>query len=318
MNTKDLFFKYGITLNRRFKRQEKTVFCNAIGHDFQDCGYEVKAQVQKNGRNKVIMNLKAGNVEKSQCVITANYDTPVHNFAKPFNYYPLNGVTSYHAARIPYFTPMIMVIVISLYLLLAVVPKIDFSAHPVLAILFIILFAAMTVLGTLCSSSIGNKVNMNRNTSGCVAALAIAQQLDKSKANVSFVLTDYGCTQLLGNAMLREELDKTNHKHQIILLDCLGKGDTTMVGYQEGHKKEAEELAAYLHAKIALVDAESAKYSGYSYYREGLIVTRGFLNKDSGAISIPDTATNKDDTVDTNTIDEIIQNLTAYLEDNYA
>jgi hypothetical protein len=309
---RDLFLRYGIEMPRRFRRNEKDAFCNAAGKEFQKNGYPVKAIA---GTYKVrAVDVAANDLKKAENIIIANYDTPMHNFGNPFSYYPLNGPSSVKASTLPYYTPQIICMLVAVFFMIAYVGKIDFAARPLFSVIVTAAVFACCILGYILSTAFGNKCNMNRNTSGCVGAMRISALLKDAKNKTAFVLTDYGCSRHTGDNVLRHEIPDTIDHKQIIYLDCIGNGDTTMVGYTEGHKKQAEKLAACIHAKLYQLTPAELKYTSFSYYPSGLLVTRGFYKEESKIVSIPDTATKQDDTVDPDLVEELCQGIASYLE----
>jgi hypothetical protein len=310
-NIRNLFLQFGIEIPRRFKRKEKDAFCNAAGKEFQKNGYPVKAI---EGTYKVrAIDVVAGDLKKAKSIVIANYDTPIHNFGNPFQYYPLNGPSSTKASMLPYYTPQIISMLIAVFFIFSYVGKIDFTARPLFSIIVSVAIFACCILGYILSTAIGNKCNMNRNTSGCVGVLRISDLLSKKNGKTAFVLTDYGCSRHAGDNILRHEIPDTIDQKQVIYLDCIGNGDTTMIGYTEGHEKQAKELADILGAKIAKLNHDELKYTSFSYYPTGLLVTRGFYKEESKIISIPDTATKQDDTVDPDYVEQLCQGIATYL-----
>lgn len=308
---RELFLRFGIELPRRFSRKEKDSFCSTAGKEFQESGYDVKAIA---GTYKVrAVNITTGNLKRADTIVIANYDTPLHNFGNPYQYYPLNGPSTVKASMLPYYTPQIIAMLIAVFFIIAYVSKIDFAEHLIFSIIVTVSIFACCILGFVMSTAFGNKCNMNRNTSGCVGALRISSLLKRAKQRTAFVLTDYGCSRHAGDQVLRHEVADIDRK-LVIYLDCIGNGDTTFVGYQEGHKKEAKELADLLHAQTMKLSPSELKYTSFSFYPSGLLVTRGFYREESKIISIPDTATIHDDTVDPDYVEELCQGITSFLE----
>ncbi len=315
---RELFLRYGIKIPRRFSRKEKDTFCSTAGHEFQKAGYPVKA-VAGSKKNIRAVDVVAGDLDQAKTIVVSNYDTPVHNFGNPFNYYPLNGPSTVHASTFPYYTPLIICALIAMFLIFFYVKKIDFTNRFWFSLIVVVLIFLCSIVGYFMSGSVGNKSNMNRNTSGCVANMRIASLLDKAKDSTAFVLTDYGCSRHAGDEVLRKQTGDSIDSRQVILLDCVGRGDTVMIGYQKGHKKEAKRLAAYIkNAKTVLIHPAALKYTQFSYYPSGLLVTRGIYNPDSHIVTVPDTATKADDTVDVEAVEELCEAIAAYLEGNKA
>jgi hypothetical protein len=265
-------------------------------------------------KNVKAVDFCAGDLKSAKTLVVANYDTPIHNFGNPFNYYPLNGPSSVSASTLPYYTPEIICMLLVLFFIFSYVSKIDFSTRLLFSIIVVTAIFACCILGLIMTFSIGNKINMNRNTSGCVAALRTAQLLDKAKDSTSFVLTDYGCSRHTGDYILHKELPDTIDKTQVICLDCLGTGDTIIIGYQEGHKEEAKALASHIKdAKTQKIELDCLKYTSFSFYPSGLYVTRGFYNSTNNMLAVHHTATNHDDDIDVDVVETICKGIAEYL-----
>ncbi len=310
---RELFLVYGIQMPRRFSRREKDLYINQASHEFKDAGYSAHALAGKVQRVCTI-DLVAGDLKNADTIIIANYDTPTHNFGNPFVYYPLNGPSSVKASVLPYYTPFLISIIIAVFVMYTYGGKIDFTNAFGVSMVILLLLIVCFALGVILSVAVGNKVNMDRNTSGVVAAMRIASLLDEAKDHTAFVLTDYGCTRHTGEEVVRREIPDTIDHKQVIYFDCVGNGDQTVVACRKGHEREAHELAnAIGDTEVEVLDESSVKYLNYSYYPNGFLVTRGTWNKDSHTVSIPDTATKKDINVDPDTVETMCQNIASYL-----
>lgn len=104
-------------------------------------------------------------------------------------------------------TPAILSMVLGLILLLGLGRKINFKDNLAMSVLILGVLIALVVVSFMMTFRIGNKVNLNRNTSGVIAAYLIAQQLpEKLRDKVAFVLTDGGNGTHVGDYMLRDAL----------------------------------------------------------------------------------------------------------------
>ena len=315
MNIDDLIIKYGLTIGRRFTRKEKNFFCNEIGKDFQAQGYSVRGAIGKKKRTRG-MNLMIGNVGKAKTIFVAHYDTLNHDFGNPIRYFPLDGNASFSSSFLPMNTPAILSMVLGLILLLGLGRKINFQDNLAMSVLILGVLIALVVVSFMMTFRIGNKVNLNRNTSGVVTAYLIAQQLpEKLRDKVAFVLTDGGNGTHVGDYMLRDALPNTIKDRNVIILDCVGKGPRLGIGYFEASKANAEKLEAIVKAKdpeaklhTSLVDEDHVKYTSLSFYEKGMIVCRG--KNLNGSLIVENTATNHDDEVEREKIEALAADLT--------
>ena len=182
--------------------------------------------------------------------------------------------------------------------------------------LILAVLTLLIVVSFMMTFRIGNKVNLNRNTSGVIAAYLIAQQLpEKLRDQVAFVLTDGGNGTHVGDYMLRDALPNTIKDRNVIILDCVGKGPRLGIGYFEASKGNAEKLEAIVKRRdeeaklhMSLVDEDHVKYTSLSFYEKGMIVCRG--KNMNGSLIVENTATNHDDEVEREKIEALAKDLT--------
>ena len=314
MNIDDLIVKYGLEIGRRFTLKEKNFFINEIGRDFQQLGYEVRGALGKRKRNKGL-NLMIGNVSKAKTIIVANYDTLNHDFGNPIRYFPLDGQASFSSSFFAMNTPLILASVLGLILLMSLGKKINFHDNLALSVVMILVLTILMVISYVMSFKIGNKINLNRNTSGVIASYLIAKELPKEMRNkVAFVLTDIGGSTHVGDYMLREALPNTIQDRNIILLDCVGKGPRMGIGYMEGGQANAEKLEKIVLKRnpeekmhVSLLDKDHRKYTSLSFYEKGIAVTRG--KNMNGSLVVEHTATNKDTEIENDKIEVLVQDI---------
>lgn len=311
MDTKELIIKYCVAISKRFNLKQKSFFINEIGKDFQSLGYKVKGVYGKH-KSKKYLNLVVGDVKKAKKIVIANYDTPHHNFGNPLNYHPFNGPATNYSSLIPTLTPTIISVLVLIYIGTVQMPKFDFE-NSFLSTLFWLVLTIIFMVIPFVSVSVGNKMNFNYNTSGCITALKIAEKLNEhQRKDVAFVLTDHGYRKHIGDIKLRESLPEIDNK-LVVLLDCIGSGDRYAIGYQEGLKTKAEALAACFDEKVLRVNCtkESLRYTSYSYYPSGLKVSRVVV--DGNSLIVKNVASNKDSECNDQYIDACATAIAKYL-----
>lgn len=312
MTTEDLIMKYAIGLHKRFSAKQKQMFIRVAAKDFNDLGYAVKANTGKHKRMRSI-NLMVGDVKQAETLIVANYDTPQHNFGNPMKYYPFNGVTTFVSGFLPIYAPMIIGGVLMLYILMQQMPYLNFTTDVWWSLFWLGLFIVCAVFTPIMTMGIGNKVNFNRNTSGVVAALRLAEELSKEqRKKVAFVFTDNGCRNHGGDYLLRESFPDLLDDKLVIMLDCVGDGDTLVIGYKDDSVQEAKDLAACfkVRPKRHLCPKEDLRYTSFSFYPRGLLLARGNFYND--VLMVENISTNKDTNCDVAAIDELVAGLKKY------
>lgn len=313
MNTQDLILKYAIGFSKRYTRQQKNIFINEIGKDFQSYGYRVNGAASKK-KGGVSMNLHVGDVAHAKKIVVVNYDTPQHNFGNPMKYYPFNGPSTFASSFFPIYAPTIIGAIITLWIVVSFIPKLDFQNNLFFSIGTIAVLIVVMIGSFIMTKGIANKTNFNRNTSGVVAALKLAEELDDNqRKEVAFVLTDNGCTNHNGDYMLREALPKTIDERLVIMLDCVGNGDGFVIGYKEDTKKEAVDLAACFKnkPKRKLCNKEELRYTSFSFYKKGLLISKGNFIKEE--LVVENISTNKDVICDEESIEEVVKAIKKYI-----
>lgn len=310
LNCKDAFFHYGIEIPRRFRPNEKDFFLRKAALFFQEHAYSVTYKTDTKKGIKAA-NLIAGDPQTADTVVIARYNTPPHNFGNPYLYYPFDGTASVQSRFLPTYTPAIIALLIILYILWQWNGLIDFTRRPFFSSMMVLILVLATIAAYVLTGSIGNAVNLNDNTSGVVGLLLIAQELTpEAKKHVAFILSDDNGH--VGDLLNRDAIPNIDHKH-IIILDCIGNGEENCIGYQKASKKAASEIAADLNASTLLVDGTALRFSSFSYYPSGILISRT-----SGAKhAIENSGTKKDIAVDTEIVASTAMTLSRYLNQTF-
>lgn len=313
MNTQDLILKYAIGFSKRYTRGQKNAFINEIGKEFQSHGYRVNGAAAKK-KGGVSMNLHVGDVGHAKTLVVVNYDTPQHNFGNPMKYYPFNGPSTFASSFFPIYAPAIIGGILTLWLIVSYLPKIDFQGNLFYSIAVVAVLVVIMLGSFIMTKGIANKTNFNRNTSSVIAALRLAEELeDNQRSKVAFVLTDNGCTNHNGDYMLREALPKTIDERLVIMLDCIGAGSEFVIGYKDDTKKEAVDLAACFKnkPKRKLCNKDELRYTSFSFYKKGLLISKGNFMKEE--LVVENISTNKDVVCDEESIEEVVKALKKFI-----
>lgn len=312
MTTQDLIMKYAIGMHKRFTLKQKEMFIRVAAKEFSDMGYQVKANTGKHKRTRSI-NLMVGDVSHADTLVIANYDTPQHNFGNPMKYYPFNGVQTFVSSFLPIYAPMIIGSVLMLWILMYQLPDLDFQGDLWMSLLWPVIFIVCAIVTPVMTMGVANKVNFNRNTSGVVALMALAGELNKEqRKKIAFVLSDNGCRNHGGDYLLRETLGDALDQKLVIMLDCVGDGETLVVGYKEASEQEAKELQGcfQVRPKRHLCPKEDLRYTSFSFYPKALLLARGNFYND--VLMVEHVSTNKDTNCDEHAIGELVKGLKKY------
>lgn len=293
----DLIIKYGVAMSRRYKDKEKLYFLTEIAKDYKSLGYQAKIVLKKGKRRRKAYNLIVGDLAHAKQVIVANYDTPQKDLGNPMLYYPLDGQSSFTASVLPYFMPLILGSAVLLYLFFIWGPKIDFGAHLVRSILIVGSILLTFIIATILTFGYGNRLNVNRNTSGVIVNLLLAEKL-KGRKDIAYVLTDNGCTNHLGDDALKERFGFLKINPAVICLDCLGKGKRFGIAYKKTLKSLASKLKAELDDKTYFKEYGEADLKFHAAFRYEKVLTLTYGKLKNQSLVVADTATKKDNDID--------------------
>lgn len=308
MNIDDLVLKYAVMMPIRFKINQKFLFISEVAKEYEMLGYETKAVIDKKRGGKSL-NLLIGDLKNADTIFISNYDTPQRNLARSFNYYPFDGVTSFASSFFPFYTPLLIGAITAFVIMWKGLPNVDFTNNFIQSFYIITLLVLTISISTILTKGIANKQNFNRNTSGVIGNLLLAEKFAGQK-NIAFVLTDMGCFNNKGDRMLQDALPKTLKDRKVVLLDCIGKGPRIGVGYRQPMKKDAETVIKNVEnskTHITEMDESKIKYTSLAYYEKGMIVSTGKQQYDT--FFVEDVCRGNDNNVDQKIILEVVESV---------
>ena len=292
---KDKMLEYGVFLGKRVTPKQKEKFLAFVVRELSELNYETKA-LRGEGRNKNTMNLIVGDLVKATTVFATYYDTPTKLFWSNTKYYPLNGSQTVKKSLVAtYLVPVI-------FLFLSAVPILFVFLNPTLGgdfhmPLLVVVVAISLMVSSYFSRGIANKVNFNRNTSGVLTLLEVANKIPAvQRKNVAFVFYDKGTSDNAGAKMMQQLLPTTLDKRQFIVVDCVAMGDNIGIGYRENCRKEAKKLAdVYKGSKKVMtveMDEKRLIYTGSFFLPKCIVVCTG--DEEDKDIVVSKTSTKND------------------------
>lgn len=313
----ELFEKYTKTYGKRFTRKQKHKFAKALHEDMTQAGYE-KTMIK--GSKLIIMKAEDyfyGNRKRMKTVIVVPYDTPERKFWHKVFYFPLDGTKTMNKTLIATYVPIILLYV---FILAGLYIGGNFLSAPTMAnLMSFLMFVLVIFLIYLMVHGIGNRHNVNRNSSAVAAAVALAKSLDKDeRQRIAFLFTDKNKGSFLGARCADEDFVKDGKNPNVICLDCIGKEDTTMIGYNPSNRKLAMEIAKCYPEKgkqieTIKLDESMRVQTAMSYFRKAVVIASGTLDEDH-RLYVMGTGTSKDRDADATQITKIINMLQAYIK----
>lgn len=227
MDYRDILVKYGVFLGKRFTRKQKVRFLATLTQEFETLGYKTQAVADKEGRNQIV-NLYVGDILKADVIVQVNYDTPLSKIGIKLPYQPFDLKARSKENLFSQIVPMILLAIIGM-------PLVYYAGNNVfndkifnfMDVLFVAIFALYFYVSYRISKGIGNLHNMNRYSASILAAIHLADDLrPNQRKKVAFAFTDMGSINLEGTFLMRTHLKEEMDKKLVLILDCLGQGDT--------------------------------------------------------------------------------------------
>ena len=275
----DYLVRYGIALGRRYSQKQKKKFLIAIGQEFTQLGYPVKyANDEKKGSNHSI-DLFIGNLAEADTILCTHYDTGSHIIWPNYRYYPLYGEKTMKNYRnvtlIPAMVSTVLVIVM-IYLAMYLLP-LSGNAKPI----FLAVSVFLGLLGiSYLSTGFGNKYNLNKNTASILSMLEVARKMSQDdRKNVAFVLLDHGTGDNRGAQMIRQALPTTMDKRLFVYLDCIGRGESIVIGHKANLAINAKRLKDNYEGEknitVLECDAKRSTFTPTHFFTRAITITCG-------------------------------------------
>lgn len=310
---KQSYEKYLTAFGTRFTLHQKTRFINEVVKDMKELDYESTLINGKSGFTKV-RNLLFGNLKHAKVIICVPYDTPQKYFWINPKYYPLNGNRSNIKELFPVYGPAI-----AIYLLMFIGIQFTPSSSENLQLqtLFVaLMFLMIGFLVFYLFRGFANRKNYNRNSVSIIAALQLAEQLDKdTRKKVAFLFTDKNKHKHAGAIVAVEDFMKQNRNPNIICLNCIATGDVMAIGYNPSTKKLAQELNRANKTKWKQVELNDNKrfQSMMEHFQKAVMISSGYIDA-KGDLCVDHTGTGKDNRFDESHLQQVVDALETYIK----
>lgn len=310
---KQTFEKYKSALGTRFTLRQKNRFMNSIVEDMKSLDYESTLINGKSGMTKV-KNLMFGNLKHAKVVICVPYDTPQRYFWPNPKYYPLNGSRANLKEFFALYGPAILVYIL-IFIALQFIPSTTENLQ-FQAVFVMIMFLMIGFLGYYLFVGFANHKNVNRNSLSVIAALEVADRLDKdNRKKVAFLFTDKNKHKHPGAVVAVEDFMKQNRNPNIICLNCIGTGDVITIGFNPNTKKLAQELNRMNKVKWKQIELDDNKrfQSMMEHYQKAIMISSGYFDAKQD-LTVDHTGTRKDNTFREENFETIVHTLESYIK----
>lgn len=300
-----LLEKYTETYGTRFSKRQKKAFLKALHEDMNALGYE-STLIQGKKLLSRADNYLFGNMKQMKNVIVVPYDTPEKKFWHKVIYFPFDGTKTANKTMAATYVPILVFFVAIFGGIYGIQPMLKDSS--LAFIVSMLLFLLTLVLIYWMMHGFQNRHNANRNSAAIAAAVDIATKLDKEeRRKTGFLFTDKNKMRFLGAEACAKDFANAGKNPYVIMLDCIGNGSQTRIGYNPQNRKIAIEMAKHYPIKGVSVDAvklseDMRMQSAMSYFKKAIIVSSGELDGE-GNLYVMGTGTGKDRSVNKETVE---------------
>ena len=286
-----------------------------MDEDFKALGMEGSVLMKKRFSVFPRYDYVYGNLKQAKNILVIPYDTPERCLWYKNTYYVNNGTKNQNAGLVQTFVPIIVFYLLFVVLLYVLPPYFPTAgAQAAISLISLLLMALILVALT---KGFPNKKNFNRNTSGILAALEIADAIGvDGRRKTAFVFTDANKGVFFGDMILKDELSFMNRNPNVIQLNCVGDGEELSIGYTQGNRKSANELVKCCKGDVkhemCELKEEERQNSSMAHYKKGLLVTSGTMNE-KGYLVTMKTASGKDCVLDDALIDTVTEMLKRFI-----
>ncbi len=307
---KQLSNKYLNEYTTRFTRTQKIDFAKSITQDFESLGCKTHIQDLKLKTSKV-QNILIGNFKIAKTILVVPYDTQSRIFYPNYKYYPQNGLKSMSSNFLPIYGPMIFLYL----LLLAIIYGLPMIMENTTIIVSAITLFYFVLLLIFIWRGFSNKNNVSANNLSTVMALDLMESLPMNKRQeLAIVFTDKNNPKMVGSKVLLKYMETINKNTNMILLYCLGQGDSISIAYQKSMKKQAQQLSKicdYKH-QLKAIDKEESIQLPIHELSNALMISSGTIK--DGLLSVKNIRTHKDTDYQQEVYDKVKEMLIQHLQ----
>lgn len=306
--------KYTKQFGVRFSRRAKKRFDDEITKEFSQLGYERKSIEGRKWLNKAY-DIFFGNMKNAKTLIVVPYDTPERKFWHKVLYFPFDGNRTANKTLLATFVPIVAIYAVILVFVFFGGKL--FTSLAASTLVSICMFLLLIFLVYFMVHGIHNAKNFTRNSASIVAALEIAEGLNKDeRKKTAFLFTDKNKARFLGSDLAVKELKAAGKNPNVILLDCIGTGSTLQIGYKPQNRKLAQEVVKSNPDKknidVIKIDENMQFQSAVQAFEKAIVIARGEVDGD-GRLYLVGTGTGKDNHVEAEHIAQVSNMVCNYI-----
>lgn len=302
-----LLDKYTKTFGTRFTRRQKNKFLRALDEDMKPLGYEPNLIKGKHLVSRA-NNYLYGNSKQMKTVLVIPYDTPEKKFWPKVIYFPMDGTKTTNKTMLATYFPLVFLFILVFLGVYIIQPRLKdaWMATGVSGLMFLLTLGLVYLM----LHGVHNRKNYNRNSIAIAKAVELAQRMSKDeRRRTGFLFTDKNRMRFLGAESSMKYLVEKGKNPNIIVLDCIGQGSQTKIGFNPQNRKLASELSKHWPQKkqspeCCKLQPEMRMQSAMSHFKKAIIISSGEVDK-NGSLYVMHTGTGKDTAVDIALVDTV-------------
>lgn len=306
---KELLFHFGLTLGKRYSKNQKAWFLEEAAKEAALRGYssELLKHQTKLGRS---YHLSIGSLKTAKWVLIAAYDTP-SKLLRPGLYYPFKPEKNLKtdASNLILQVLISFVVFTALYFVLTAVAHSDLSLQIPVWIASLIVF----ILVLKMFSGFPNRFNHNRNSASIALMLDLLKE-QGLKSKLALVFVDKAVVGIEGYKQLRD-LNVIPQSAKTLILDSIASEPTLVLACAEPTIDQAKSLASRLKIEtfVRSFTEDSSLVHPFSMFPKGMMMVAG--ERLGNDLVVKNTRTKKDYAVDLDRLDDIRQALVAAIKE---
>lgn len=306
MTIKDLMMLYGVTLGKRKTKKQRYLAAMQIKETFEAAGFPVRVQ-RAGSRLFPVENIIAGNLARAETLYVAPFDTPLRSLV-PVKYYPFHPEKTLKEERkdviIRFLAAFLLFLLSFLFYCLGMWDASLAVGMWILAFLFLV-FGLFVLRGN------ANPVNFNRWSASMALMAKLAEnfssQAGTERGKIAFAFCDRAAVSYEGYKLLLKE---AAHISNVILLDCLAKGETLVAAHGRNTLmgEKIKIFCGRMGARERIYKDEEINRNLLSLFPGGVLLTSGRIR--DGEFVVEGTRSKKDYQIDIPRLTRLAEELT--------
>ncbi|MCF0110875.1 MAG: hypothetical protein HUJ58_03165 [Erysipelotrichaceae bacterium] len=294
---KELMMVYGISIPQRCTRKQKQFFFEYVAQICKEHKMPFSFQ-SKHGKLTHVTNMVIGDLDNAKTIVACAYETPAKSIL-PSKYYPFHP--SQNIKEEVKEAVCKAVITVLLAVLMYFILRNFATSSALWKVLRVIASLVLVLIVFVIGKGTPNPINMNRNSAAVAVLMWLTENVTYER--IAYVLLGENINSHEGLKLLQENI---GDKKEVILLDCIAKGEQVIVAYREGR-----DVSSLLHETFTAREYKDPK-NALAYFPKSIEITSGEV--ENRLFVVKNTRNAKDSEVDMNQLFHIASSLKQYIE----